>query len=424
MEWKHGGGYIALALLFGVISWIWKSMTSKDEEKSDTAEIKSVENIQNSGFMNENEGKKTASIETAAEQAKSPEEQKSKETVNEEQIVRPRMHWLPMTVLILNLISAIIQIFPAIGISYVGTTFRVINILTVLCAILFIVGMLCKKRWALIGFFIYRIVGFFMIVSYFGMYDDTAVVKNLCGTILIIIVFCFKRDGYNVFDLLWNNGVINEKPIVTPNKNETMAIETMKKVVEENEKVKFENGESKNAQNIDYVKSEKTEHTDNKQNFSLKAKEMGSSIKERISKLNINKKKVVALVLGIILAWLLLFLNVIFSDEIIDGYSRTWTFKHYLPIVLPLALSCIGYRLIDNKAVFAAILALFIVAFGVSSMYPEDFWAMGKRHYSQYYTDCQSILYITCIGLALGAFLCYLPQLFRQNNGKKDKCDD
>lgn len=45
MEWKHGGGYIALALLFGVISWIWKSMTSKDEEKSDTAEIKSDENI-------------------------------------------------------------------------------------------------------------------------------------------------------------------------------------------------------------------------------------------------------------------------------------------------------------------------------------------------------------------------------------------
>ena len=182
--------------------------------------------------MNENEEKKTAPIETAAEQTKSSEELKSEETVNEEQIVRPRMHWLPMTVLILNLISAIIQIFPAIGISYVGTTFRVINILTVVCAILFIAGMLCKKRWALIGFFIYRIVGFFMIVSFFGMYDDTAVAKNLCGTILIIIVFCFKRDGYNVFDLLWNNGVINEKPVVTPKKNETMAVETTENLKE------------------------------------------------------------------------------------------------------------------------------------------------------------------------------------------------
>jgi len=139
---------------------------------------------------------------------------------NEEDEMRPiypDMHWLPKTIMYFGILAVIRQFIMAFADNTSGLAIA-IDIAFVIWGGASIFGMLDKKKWGLISYFSYRAMSFILLIMFASSGDISGddFVKDFFSLILIMGLFLIKKDGYNVYELLWNNGVFyvkKEKPV-------------------------------------------------------------------------------------------------------------------------------------------------------------------------------------------------------------------
>lgn len=128
--------------------------------------------------------------------------------------VHPDMHWLPKTVLYLGIIGLIINFMAAFA-FVPNVTIVTIDLAFVVWAAISLYGLINKKRWGLISYFVCRVsLGVLLILgTNEGLLSGDEVLKDFISLAFIICIFLAKKDGHNVYELLWNNGVFYvEKP--------------------------------------------------------------------------------------------------------------------------------------------------------------------------------------------------------------------
>lgn len=131
--------------------------------------------------------------------------------------IHPEMHWLPRTLLYFGVIGSIGQIILNCTDADSGAEV-VLELIFGIWGIASIIGMIATKKWGLISYFAYRFITLFIVASVVdsGTAGDE-VAKDLIRLIMTIGIFFIKNDGYNVYQLLWNNGVFHvkkEKPAI------------------------------------------------------------------------------------------------------------------------------------------------------------------------------------------------------------------
>ena len=130
--------------------------------------------------------------------------------------IHPEMHWLPRTLLYFGVIGSIGQIILNCTNADSGAEV-VLELIFGIWGIASIIGMIATKKWGLISYFAYRFITLFIVASVVdsGAAGDE-VAKDFIRLIMTIGIFFIKNDGYNVYQLLWNNGVFHvkkEKPV-------------------------------------------------------------------------------------------------------------------------------------------------------------------------------------------------------------------
>jgi|GEM_PF-5943944 hypothetical protein len=136
--------------------------------------------------------------------------------------VHPHMHWLPIVLIVGGLLVLCAQLIEVIKGDNQDVSVP-LNAFFITWGVISLVGILFKKRWALISYFSYRIVAFFTlcIIGVVAAEDD--IYLEIGKIMLAVGVFFIPKDGHNVYDLLWHNGVFYEKKnhLKTPNKSIT-----------------------------------------------------------------------------------------------------------------------------------------------------------------------------------------------------------
>ncbi len=162
-----------------------------------------------------------------------PEEIPVEEQEAEVVAVHPEMHWIPKLLMYFGILAAIRQFISSFALSDSAFAMGISIALTIWGAVS-IFGMLDKKKWALISYFAYR---FFSLILLIWVYDMGAsngddFVKDFISLFLVIGLFFISKDGHNVYELLWNNGVFymkkektTEEPTEQPEENNTEVTE-------------------------------------------------------------------------------------------------------------------------------------------------------------------------------------------------------
>lgn len=132
------------------------------------------------------------------------------EGFNNIETIHPEMHWLPKTLMIIGIFGGFAQITRTCN-NFLFFSPIVIALMIALSfwGIASIIGMFNKKRWGLISFFSYRLVGFILkaILSFENSSIAVELSIDTIGLLIIICIFFIKKDGHNTYELLWNNGV-------------------------------------------------------------------------------------------------------------------------------------------------------------------------------------------------------------------------
>lgn len=166
------------------------------------------------------------SIEVEA-QSQSAAEETQEELVE----VHPDMHWLPSTLLYLGILGGIIRTITECVQADSSAAMALIAIIG-LWGVVSIGGMIALKKWALISYFAYRFSMCLMLIWMVntGLDNGDDFIKDIFSLIIILGLFLLKKDGHNVYELLWNNGVFyvkKEKPVEeAKEENETTDTET------------------------------------------------------------------------------------------------------------------------------------------------------------------------------------------------------
>ena len=131
--------------------------------------------------------------------------------------VHPDMHWLPSTLLYLGILGGIGRTIAECVQADSGAAMALIAIIG-LWGVVSIGGMIALKKWALISYLAYRFSMCLMLIWMFntGLDNGDDFVKDIFSLILVLGLFLLKKDGHNVYELLWNNGVFyvkKEKPV-------------------------------------------------------------------------------------------------------------------------------------------------------------------------------------------------------------------
>lgn len=134
--------------------------------------------------------------------------------------VYPEMHWIPKLLMYFGILAAIRQFISAFALNDSALAMG-IDIAVTIWGAVSIFGMLDKKKWALISYFVYRFFSLIMLIWIYdmGISNGDDFVKDFISLFLIIGIFFISKDGHNVYELLWNNGVFyvkRAKPIEEP----------------------------------------------------------------------------------------------------------------------------------------------------------------------------------------------------------------
>ena len=134
--------------------------------------------------------------------------------------VYPSIHWIPKVLMIFGIVGCLKEIIFSFFLISLEASF-VWYAAAIVAEIIAIGGMLAKKKWALISYFILRSLALVILIMYsnMGLVGGEDVVKEFIKFLLTACVFLIPKDGHNVYELLWNNGVFYvpiENPIVKP----------------------------------------------------------------------------------------------------------------------------------------------------------------------------------------------------------------
>lgn len=124
--------------------------------------------------------------------------------------LHPHMHWLPIVLIVGGLLGMCAQLIELIRVDNQDVSVP-LSAFFITWGVVSLVGILFKNRWALISYFSFRIVDFFTlcIMGQLAAEDDLGL--EIGRIMLVVGIFFITKDGHNVYDLLWHNGVFYEK---------------------------------------------------------------------------------------------------------------------------------------------------------------------------------------------------------------------
>ncbi len=147
--------------------------------------------------------------------------------------IHPEMHWIPKLLMYFGILASIRQFISAFALNDSYLVMGLVIAFTIWGAAS-IFGMLDKKKWALISYFAYRFLNLILLIWVYNMGASNGddFVKDFISLFLVIGLFFISKDGHNVYELLWNNGVFymkkekpTEEPTEQPEENNTEVTE-------------------------------------------------------------------------------------------------------------------------------------------------------------------------------------------------------
>ena len=218
LGWKHGGGVLILAILFGVISWVWKTAG----EMADKADAQ--KKVENQERLLDDVGAEPELEPTSNEEEILPEQPvEPSGDMNPEEVVQVTPPTITSAIqlelngilkalfllwMVVAGIQSIVQFVSNIEGSYAIGAF---DLAFTFLGITGIAGMYVKKRWGLF------VAGIFYILQFiFCLYigdTDTSYYNEAIKVVIRVIVICgllfIRKDGHSAWETIWQNGVLN-----------------------------------------------------------------------------------------------------------------------------------------------------------------------------------------------------------------------
>lgn len=218
LGWKHGGGVLILAILFGVISWVWKTAG----EMADKADAQ--KKVENQERLLDDVGAEPELEPTSNEEEILPEQPvEPSGDMNPEEAVQVTPPTITSAIqlelngilkalfllwMVVAGIQSIVQFVSNIEGSYAIGAF---DLAFTFLGITGIAGMYVKKRWGLFVAGIFYILQFFFCL-YIGD-TDTSYYDEAIKVVIRVIVICgllfIRKDGHSAWETIWQNGVLN-----------------------------------------------------------------------------------------------------------------------------------------------------------------------------------------------------------------------
>ncbi|MGM9825843.1 MAG: hypothetical protein ACI3Z8_05350 [Paludibacteraceae bacterium] len=117
------------------------------------------------------------------------------------------LHWIVEAYIFLSIIFSIVQCYNAFS-KQLGALVLTIFTLIVGVYVIFAIGILFVKKWALICLFSFRFIN--MIIAVIALALDPSLenefYKEIVKTLILIGIFFIRKDGYSAYRALWCNG--------------------------------------------------------------------------------------------------------------------------------------------------------------------------------------------------------------------------
>ena len=119
-----------------------------------------------------------------------------------------KYHWIPTTLMYLGVIVGFANIIASFGDAQIWQV-TIIDDLFSMWGIVSIIGLLNKRKWAIISYFTYRGINIILIVILigFGITHSDDLMIEIIRLLTTIGLFFIRKDGYNVYQTAWRNGV-------------------------------------------------------------------------------------------------------------------------------------------------------------------------------------------------------------------------
>lgn len=218
LGWKHGGGVLILAILFGVISWVWKTagdMADKaDAPNRVTAPKSASDGIEFETTLEPSSKEKDVLLSLSKDPiVKANTDYRIDATTPKiASIIQLELNGILKALFILWMVVAgiqsIIQFILNVEGSFVIGAFE---LAFTFLGIAGIAGMYTKKRWGLFvtgTFYLLQLIFCLYICDTDASFYDEAIkvvirVMVICGLLFI------RKDGHSAWKTIWNNGVLN-----------------------------------------------------------------------------------------------------------------------------------------------------------------------------------------------------------------------
>lgn len=223
LGFERGGGFIGFLIFYLALYTAWEKLNNLPSKKKTTEKKKEEQVIQATAGKSPKYFVPDTIIEHNPISDLPPIPQD--DTQEKMQAYHPRMHWIVKIILAFGILGIIINVTGLI----ISKSVTIDTIIFYTWALVSILGIFNKKKWGLISYFSYRALGLIAIfVAYFPYLDYKelfytglikVIIPELIGLIIVLSIFFIKKDGYNVYQLLWHNGVIY-KPQETAQNND------------------------------------------------------------------------------------------------------------------------------------------------------------------------------------------------------------
>lgn len=221
LGWKHGGGVLILALLFGIISWVWQTAgemagkadaQKKVEEQERSLEEVGAESVPESAF-NEEEVLPTQPVEPFG--GMNPKEALPVTPPEITSAIQLELNGILKALFLLWMVVAGIH---SIGqfVSNIEGNYAIgaFDLAFAILGITGIAGMYAKKRWGVFvagTFYILQLIFCLYIGDTDASYYDEAI-KVVIRVIVICGLLFIRKDGHSAWETIWQNGLLN--PVV------------------------------------------------------------------------------------------------------------------------------------------------------------------------------------------------------------------
>ena len=229
--WKHGGGILVIAVLFGIMRAIWKSASQMGENidnmphQVNTQRCNNAqESITESSQLPEELMTDNVKIENHLPKESDPDPfliPIDGNTQNKQLELNNILNGLFVVWIIYSFIASLIQFIINLDGDYLISTldfaFNIIGIIG-------IIGMILKKRWGIFIVAIFFLLQF-IVCTYVAMSDpsySTETIKVVVKVVIFIALLFIRKDGYSAWETIWNNGYLLSKQEYTQQKEQIL----------------------------------------------------------------------------------------------------------------------------------------------------------------------------------------------------------